>query len=115
MRVDDLDEILVSPARLAALASLADGRWHTFMDLKRATGLADGNLHVQAGKLADAGYLTRRQEPHGRRTRTSFRITEEGLLRLRLLARSLQAVLERGEGVIRPRPARGRRDDARIW
>jgi len=115
MRVDDLDEILVSPARLALLASLADGRWHTFMELKRATGLADGNLHVQAGNLATAKYLDRRQEPRGRRTRTSFRITEEGLLRFRFLVRDLQAVLDRGEGVIRPRPVRDRRDDARTW
>jgi len=115
MRVADLDEVLVSPARLAVLASLADGRWHAFMALKRATGLADGNLHVQTGKLVAGNYLTKRQEPHGRRTRTSFQITEEGLLRFRLLVRDLQAVLERGEGVIRPRPARDRRDDARTW
>lgn len=115
MRASELDEILVSPARLALTASLIDGRWRSFMDLKRTTGLADGNLHVQAGKLVAAGYADIRKIPHGRRTRTSYRLTEHGLLRFRLLSKTLRTTLEHGEGVIRPRPARDRRDDSRIW
>ncbi len=115
MRVTSIDEILASPPRLALVAGLADGRWRTFMDLKRATGLADGNLHVQTGRLADAGYVEIRKVPHGKRTRTSYRITESGVSRLRLHVQQLQGLLQDHEGVIRPRLARDRQDDAQVW
>jgi DNA-binding PadR family transcriptional regulator len=115
MRANQIDEILASPPRLALMASLADGRWRTFMELKRDTGLADGNLHVQTRKMTDAGYLELRKLPHGRRTRTTYRVTELGSTRFRLHVQLLQSVLQRGEGTIRPRLARDREDDAQVW
>ncbi len=115
MRATQIDEILASPPRLALMACLADARWHTFMELKRDTGLADGNLHVQTKKLTDAGYIELRKLPHGRRTRTTYRVTELGSTRLRLHVQLLQRVLERGAGTIRPRLARDREDDAQVW
>lgn len=115
MRATQIDEILASPPRLALMASLADGRWRTFMELKQETGLADGNLHVQTSRLVEAGYIEQRKLPHGQRTRTAFRISEQGTLHLRLHVQQLQAVLQDGEGTIRPNPAKGRQDDARVW
>lgn len=115
MRATQIDEILASPPRLALMASVADGRWHTFMELKLETGLADGNLHVQTTRLIDAAYLEMRKLPHGRRTRTAFRVTELGSTRLRFHVQLLQGVLKQGEGTIRPRPARDREDDAQVW
>ncbi len=102
MRATEIDEILASPPRLALMASLADGRWRSFMDLKRDTGLADGNLHVQARRLTEAGYIQQRKSAHGRRTRTSYQATEAGSLKLRLHVQQLQAVLQEDEIVIRP-------------
>ncbi len=115
MRASEIDEILVSPPRLAILACLADHRWHTFMELKGNTGLADGNLHVQTAKLVAVGYLEQQKLPHGRRTRTSYRMTERGLVRFQTLARQIQGILSKSEGMIRPRPARERTHDDQVW
>ena len=49
--------MISSPSRLAILAVLVPGPPVCFAEMKAATGLADGNLHVQTHKLADAGYL----------------------------------------------------------
>ncbi|MBT3317208.1 transcriptional regulator, partial [bacterium] len=40
------NEIICSPGRLAVIATLIPGDQVSFTALKRATGLADGNLHV---------------------------------------------------------------------
>jgi len=115
MLANEIDEILVSPPRLALLASLADLRWRTFTELKSETGLADGNLHVQTGKLTAIGYLEQRKLPHGGRTRTSFRVTERGLIRFRAFARQIQGILDKSEGTIKPRLARDRNHDDQVW
>ena len=109
------DEMVTSPARLAILATLAPGAAVRFTQLKRATGLADGNLHVQANKLAEAGYVEIRKGVHGRRSVTEYRLTELGLTRFRLHVRQLQAVLDTEEGVIRPVLGSERRDDSQVW
>ena len=66
------DEMISSPARLAILAALVPGPPVRFKEMKDATGLADGNLHVQTHKLADAGYLQIRKALQGRRSVTEF-------------------------------------------
>jgi DNA-binding PadR family transcriptional regulator len=85
------------------------------MELRSETGLADGNLHVQTTRLVEAGYHELRKLPHGRRTRTAFRVTEWGSTRLRFHVQLLQGVLKDSEGTIRPRLARDREDDAKVW
>ena len=86
------DEMISSPARLAILAALVPGPPVRFKEMKDATGLADGNLHVQTHKLADAGYLRIRKALQGRRSVTEFRLTELGLERPQLHVRKLQEV-----------------------
>jgi len=109
------DEMITSPARLAILATLAPGGAVTFSKLKRETGLADGNLHVQANKLAEAGYVEIRKGARGRRSVTEYKLTELGLTRLRYHVQQLQAVLASEEGVIRPLLGATRRDDSQVW
>lgn len=117
--------MLGAPARLAIVATVASappgeggGRW-TFTALREETGLADGNLHVQARKLTDAGYLSRSRIQQGNRSVTCFDLTESGRRALRGLAHRLQRVLGDGPGTspsnpVRGRPAR-RADDSRVW
>ncbi len=109
------DDILASPARLQVVAALISGRPISFMELRNTTGLADGNLHVQTRKLEREGILTIRKTPRGRRTVTSFQITEAGLARFRRFVRRLQAVLDREGGGIAPTPGESRDDDAQVW
>jgi len=115
VHVEDIDELLSAQARLALMASLFEGRALGFSELKAATGLADGNLHVQTNKLAEAGYLSITKFPRGHGTRTAYRITENGQIRFRLYVQRLLEVMGDGEGVIRPTEARERHDDHKVW
>ena len=112
MNARTLDPLLGTPARLAIVATLADGSDLTFTELKSATGLADGNLHVQTGQLTAAGYLRLRREKRGGRTVTCFHLEDEGLAALRRLSdRLLQAI----SGVRPMRMERTDRDQSRVW
>ncbi len=86
-----------------------------FSDLKCESGLADGNLHVQTGKLADAGYVEIRKALRGRRQVTEYRITELGFERFRLFVRQLEAILDSEAGIIQPVLAADRIDDSEVW
>ena len=109
------DEHMTSSARLSVIAALVPGETLSFTDLKRATGLTDGNLHVQARRLAEVGYVEILRGQRGRRSWTRFRITEKGLAALKLHARKLQTILATKTGVIRPAAASLRKDDAQFW
>ncbi len=107
--------MISSPARLAILAALVPGPPVCFAEMKAATGLADGNLHVQTHKLADAGYLQIRKARQGQRSVTEFRLTKLGLERFRLHVLKLQEVLDVEAGVTRPVIRARRRDDSAVW
>jgi DNA-binding PadR family transcriptional regulator len=83
--------------------------------MKNATGLKDGNLHVQTHKLADAGYLQIHKAKQGRRSVTEFRLTKVGLERFQLHVRKLQEVLDAEAAVTRPAVAAERPDDSAVW
>jgi len=105
---------LLTPPRLAVLGALVAADSLTFSALKASTGLQDGNLHVHAAKLADAGYLSIMKSTRGRRDVTVFRLTDRGLDALRRHARQLQNLLSasaRAPSVRRPRGS----DDAQVW
>ena len=107
--------MISAPCRLGILATLVPGQPVSFTEMKAATSLSDGNLHVQTRKLADVGYIDIKKVKKGRRSVTEFRITELGLERLRLHVMKLQQVLDAEAGAKRParrpRPA----DDSAVW
>ena len=111
----DFDEQLTSAARLAILAALISGEAVSFTDLRQVTGLADGNLHVQTRKLAEAGYLEILKSRRGRRSITHFRVSELGVAALKLHVRKLQSILDREDGDIRPTPSGKKTDDSQVW
>lgn len=107
--------MISSPTRLAILAALVPGPAVCFKEMKAATGVTDGNLHVQTHKLADAGYLQIRKALQGGRSVTEFRLTELGLQRFRLHVRKLQQILDEEAGANRPERASRRPDDSAVW
>jgi len=111
----EFDEHLTSPARLSIIASLAPGKPLSFMELRAATSLADGNLHVQTRKLAEAGYIEIAKTTRGKRSLTRFRLTELGLESLKLHIRKLQIIVATESGEIRPQPGSARQDDSQVW
>ncbi|MDJ0655747.1 MAG: transcriptional regulator [Xanthomonadales bacterium] len=109
------DEIISAPCRLGILATLVPGQPVSFSEMKAATSLSDGNLHVQTRKLADAGYISINKVKKGKRSLTEFRITDLGLERLRLYVMKLQKVLEAGTSTKRPAARAERPDDSAVW
>jgi len=109
------DEMISAPCRLGILATLIPGLPVTFMEMKAATSLSDGNLHVQTRKLFDVGYIDINKTDKGRRTVTEFRITDLGRERLRLHVMKLQQILDAessAEGSAHP-PRQV--DDSAVW
>src|SRR5210317_957610 len=84
--------MISAPCRLGILATLIPGLPVTFTEMKEATSLSDGNLHVQTRKLADVGYINISKTAKGKRTVTEFRITDLGRERLRLHVMKSQAL-----------------------
>ena len=111
------DQMISAPCRLGILATLVPGEPVSFAEMKAATSLSDGNLHVQTRKLADVGYITIDKVRQGRRSITQFRISELGLERLRLHVMKLQAVLdaETGAGGRNTTRRASVSDDSMVW
>jgi len=109
------DEMISSPGRLGILATLVPGVPVSFTEMKAATSLSDGNLHVQTRKLADVGYIEISKIMKGRRSVTKFRITELGRERFRLHVMKLQRILDTETGAKRPAQRSPRFDDSAVW
>ena len=107
--------MISAPCRLGILATLIPGEPVTFMEMKEATSLSDGNLHVQTKKLADVGYIDISKTPKGRRTVTEFRITDLGRERLRLHVMKLQEIIDTGSSAGAPAERGVKADDSAVW
>ena len=109
------DEMISAPCRLGILATLVPGAPVSFTEMKAATSLSDGNLHVQTRKLADVGYIEINKTMKGRRSVTRFRLTELGRERLRLYVMKLQKILDAESGARKPAQRSPRPDDSAVW
>jgi len=85
------------------------------MEMKEATSLSDGNLHVQTRKLHDVGYIDINKSTKGRRTVTEFRITDLGRERLKLHVMKLQQILDGDLSPERSASSPSRADDSAVW
>lgn len=73
-----LDPVVHAPNRLAILSILVTVKSATFMYLKDATGMKDGNLSTHLSKLEEAGYVSINKSFIGKKPQTSCSITKEG-------------------------------------
>ena len=95
-----LDPLIHEQARLGIVSALAAGPPSlTFVELKEALGLTDGNLSVHARRLEDAGYVECTKSFDGRVPRTEYRLTAKG-------QRALARYLDHMEALIRAARAR---------
>ncbi len=121
VRADDIDDLLGTPARLAIVATMADGAPWTFTALRAETGLADGNLHVQTRKLVDGGFATRERRRKGGRAVTCFTLTARGREALSGYVRRLRDAVGDGSagrtdgGGERRGELDRRTDPSRVW
>ncbi len=73
-----IDRVIHERVRLGIVSALAGAPSMTFVELKSALGLTDGNLSVHARRLEEAGYVECTKGFDGRVPRTKFRLTAKG-------------------------------------
>ena len=74
----DIDRLIHEPARLRIMALLAVLESADFLFLMRQTGLTQGNLSSHLSKLEEAGYVGIEKAFHGKRPRTTLRMSPAG-------------------------------------
>jgi DNA-binding MarR family transcriptional regulator len=89
----DLDRVIHSPKRLAAMAILASSTSSDFAYLREQLHLSDSDLSKQMAALRDAGYVRDRKQGHGRNGQTRYSITREGRAAYRAYRRHLADLL----------------------
>ena len=74
----ELDPLLHSQLRLAIMSILMNVEEADFVYLRESTESTAGNLSVQLDKLSSAGYISVTKGFVGKKTRTTYRVTEKG-------------------------------------
>lgn len=95
--MDDLDQVIHTPARLrivATLAALPDGDALSFTRLQDILELTPGNLITHLRKLEDAGYLASEKRGNGNASRTSVALTLRGRAALDAYTDTLRSLLD---------------------
>jgi len=73
------NKVIHEPARFAILELLALNGKMDYKSIKEVSGLSDGNLHNHLSKLESEGYIKVRKSFLGRKLRTEYIITEDGM------------------------------------
>ncbi len=74
--LERIPEAFGNRLRLAVLAVLMEGE-RDFVTLRKKTGGSDGNLSTQLTHLEALGYIESKKELLAKKTRTTYRLTEE--------------------------------------
>jgi DNA-binding transcriptional ArsR family regulator len=93
----NLDKLIHEPARLSILAALSACESADFTALRRLTGLSDGNLSVQLGKLDEAKLVNMQKQFVGKKPNTRARITKKGLAALQRYWEQLNVIKQSAE------------------
>jgi DNA-binding MarR family transcriptional regulator len=104
-----LDPLFHQPARTRIAAFLAARERASFSELKRTTGLTDGNLDAHLKKLIEAGYVDSSELPSTGRSQTAFGLTETGRREFVSYVEALRDLLGLSRPPPPPRRTRGRR------
>ena len=91
-----LDSLVANPGRLRILTALAGdaSARQPFVELRRRTGLTDGNLATHARRLQSAGFIAIEKSIESGKPLTTMHLTPRGRDALEIHARSLLAALE---------------------
>ncbi|HXB43591.1 MAG TPA: transcriptional regulator [Puia sp.] len=89
----DLDPILHSQLRLAAISLLISVKEAEFTFIKEKTNATAGNLSVQINKLKDAGYIEVTKQFKDNYPQTICKITHKGIKAFELYVKNLQSYL----------------------
>lgn len=95
---ESLDRVIHERVRLGIVSALAGTPWMSFVELKDALGITDGNLSVHARRLEEAGYLECKKGYADRVPRTEFRLTAKGRAALARYLDHMEALIRAMRG-----------------
>jgi DNA-binding MarR family transcriptional regulator len=87
------DSLVTNPGRLRILTALAGEESQPFVELRRRTGLTDGNLATHARRLQSAGFVAIEKSISSGKPLTTLHLTREGRDALLDHARQLEHAL----------------------
>lgn len=93
MSLRDLDPVLSTPKKLAAMGVLANARDVEFSFLREHLELSDSDLSKQMRALTEVGYVTVKKRGRGAERRTWFRATNTGSAALRSHIKALNGLV----------------------
>ena len=88
------DALVANPGRLRILTALAGTRRQPFVELRRQTGLTDGNLCTHARRLQSAGFIAIEKSFEAGKPLTTLELTSRGRDALTAHAHALLRSLE---------------------
>lgn len=88
------DATVINPGRLRILTALACEPAQHFVELRKRTGLTDGNLATHARRLESAGLVAIEKSFTDGKPITTFHLTRDGRHALHAHARELALALE---------------------
>ncbi len=92
----ELDPILHSQLRLAAISLLISVKEAEFTFIREKTGATAGNLSVQLGKLKEAGYIDITKQFKDNYPHTLCKITKKGIDAFEQYVAALQSYMQPG-------------------
>jgi DNA-binding MarR family transcriptional regulator len=89
------DALVTNPGRLRILTTLASAEdRQSFVEVRRRTGLTDGNLATHARRLQSAGFIAIEKSINAGKPLTTLHLTRTGREALETHARQLRAALD---------------------
>jgi len=104
------DALVANPGRLRILTALASTPRQPFVQLRRQTGLTDGNLCTHARRLQSAGFIAIEKSIEADKPLTTLQLTSRGRDALAAHAHALLRSLEQPEAPV-TEPAIDENDD----
>ncbi len=92
MEIANIPEAFSLSIRLKLISCLLSGE-KSFSDLKKITKATDGNISVQLSKLEEWGYIKSTKLICGKRSKTSYRITDFGIRQFDAYVNLLETIL----------------------
>ncbi len=77
MELYNIPDAFKTKLRLMIISALSTGK-KTFNEIKNITRSTDGNISVQMSKLEEMGYITSEKKIAGKKTQTTYEITDLG-------------------------------------
>ena len=92
--VDELDQLIHTPARLNIMTQLYVVESADYIFLRNRTGLTWGNLSAHISKLAEAGYVKVEKSIVNKKTHTVAALTDKGRTAFEEYRDKMMAVLQ---------------------